>query len=109
MFFGQNRLVRRLALAAALSGLGCCSLGCAGFGVFEAKDSSPLPATMTGLHAAIDEQRAKLLDLVSETRPEGGLRVDDENQLVAIAERLTQLTAALEKLQLEPNTETTAP
>ena len=64
---------------------------------------------MTGLHAAIDEQRAKLLDLVSETRPDGGLRVDDENQLVAIAERLTQLTAALEKLQLEPNTETTAP
>ncbi len=66
---------------------------------------------MTGLHAAIDEQRAKLLDLVSETRPDGGLRADDANQLVAIAERLTQLTAALEKLELElePNTETTAP
>jgi hypothetical protein len=108
MSFGQNHLVRGLALAAALGGLGFCGLGCAGFGIFEAKDSPPLPATMTGLHAAIDEQRAKLLNLVSETRPDGELRDDNANQLVAIAERLTQLTAALERLEVESNSETTA-
>ena len=83
--------------AAGLSGIGFCSPGCASL---EAKDSPPLPATMTGLRAEIDEQRALLMDLVSETHLDTKHR-DNADRMVAIAERLTQLTTALAKL--EPN------
>lgn len=97
MLRSQNHLLRLLVLAAGLGGIGFCSLGCASL---DAQESSPLPATMTGLRAEIDEQRAFLMDLVSETHPDTK-HGDNADRMVAIAERLTQLTTALAKL--EPN------
>ncbi|MCH7866665.1 MAG: hypothetical protein IH881_03140 [Myxococcales bacterium] len=98
MFHNPIHLLGLLVLAAGLSGIGFCSLGCASL---DAKDSSPLPATMTGLRAEIDEQRALLMNLVSETHLDTEHRDDNADRMVAIAKRLTQLTTALVKL--EPN------
>ena len=118
MFQRPFHLLRVFVLAVVLNAPGLGGLGCASFDVFESGDSSALPATITELRDAIGEQRALLLDLVSEAEPDGDEgdgnskntdRADQADQLVAIAERLTQLTAALAKLEAEPETETTPP
>lgn len=104
MFDGQKRFPRVLVLAAAVGGLGFAGLGCANF---DAKDSPPLPATIAELRVAIEEQRALLLDFVSDTDVAGKPPDDDADRLVAIAKRLTQLGAAL--AELEQNAESTSP
>jgi hypothetical protein len=98
----QKHFAGTLALAAGLSGPAIGSLGCANLAIFEAQESAPLPATISGIRREIGEQRELLLDLVSKADGENGVgeqRKEKANQMAAISQRLTALLAALAELK----------
>lgn len=103
----QNHFLGALVLAIALGGFGSWATGCAGSGNFEAKESPQLPATIAGLRAAIEVERSKLKALVGE--PVNSPEPTNADALIAIAERLSRLQAALEELERAGGDEATEP
>ncbi len=105
----RNHVLHALALAVSLGSVGSCAVGCAGFGGFEAEESPPLPATITQLRNAIEAERARLKELVGE--PANGSEPSnvDPDPLIAVAERLSRLQAALEQLEHDAGSEATLP
>lgn len=98
-----------LVLAFALGGLAACGSGCAGFGDSEADESSPLPATIVEIRAAIEAERSQLMDLVGVPVDDSQASDVDTAALIEIAERLSRLQAALERLELEAESKPTTP
>ncbi len=88
-----------LVLLIGLCVLGCSSVGCVVLGIFQPENPPALPATVVGLHTAIQAERARLKDVVR--GPADGaeqLKVSSDD-LITIAERLSQLQAALSELE----------
>ena len=98
-----------LVLAFALGGLAACGSGCAGFGDGEADESSPLPATIVEIRAAIEAERSQLMDLVGEPADDSQPAGTHTDALIEIAKRLSRLQAAMERLELEAESKPTAP
>lgn len=98
-----------LVLAFALGGFAACLTGCAGFGASESAKSLPLPATIVEIRAAIDAERAQLMKLVSEPAGDSQPSGVNTEALIEIAERLSQLQAALQQLEREAASEAIAP
>lgn len=88
------RLAATLCTAAAF-----CS-ACAGFGLFSsAPEPEPLPATRPEIRAAIEIERSRLLDLVSEPAEGEDRWSANADTMVVVAERIAQLQAALDELE----------
>ena len=93
----RNQNSAALVLALALGSCVVSGAGCAGFGGSEAEDSPPLPATLVEIRAAIEAERAQLMNLVSEPADDSH---PDSEALIEVAERLSRLQAARRQLEL---------
>ncbi len=105
----QNHHAGALVLALALGSLAASGVGCAGFAASEAEELPPLPATIVEIRAAIGAERAQLMDLVGEPADDSQPSGTHTDALIEIAERLSRLQAALERLELEAESKPTAP
>ena len=70
-------------------------------GESEAEESPPLPATIVEIRAAIEAERAQLMDLVGKPADASQPASFDTEAPIKIAERLSRLQAALERLERE--------
>ncbi len=102
----RNQNSAALVLALALGSGAVSGAGCAGFGRSEAEEPPPLPATLVEIRAAIEAERAQLMNLVGE--PADDTHPDTE-ALIEVAERLSRLQAARRQLELDSTAETAAP
>ncbi len=105
----RNHVLHALVLAVSLGSVGSCAVGCAGFGSFETEESPPLPATIGQLRSAIEAERARLKELVGEPANDSEPLNVNADALIAVAERLSRLQAALEQLEHDAGSEATVP
>jgi hypothetical protein len=105
----RNLVLGVLVRVMALGSFVACVAGCAGLGASETEESQPLPATIVDTRAAIEAERARLMELISQPPDDSHPSGIDTDALVTIAERLSQLQAALEELELEGDSQSTAP
>lgn len=101
MSISLSQAIRAFLLAATLLAFGMSPLGCATSQTSTPTDSGDWPATIPALRDAIEIERARLKEIVSQPA-EGSARSSvTPDDLIVIANRLSRLQASLERLEAE--------